>query len=114
MKTQTILTTWFPRVLAIIFIAFLVLLSFDVFSLNGSVLEKMGGFLVENIPAILLVIALVLAWKKPITGGAIFVVMGIIFTIFYRTYQRWDTFVLISVPLLLIGFLFLLNKNEHN
>lgn len=114
MKIQKVLTIWFPRVLAIIYTLFIALLSFDVFSMDGSIIEKMGGLLIENIPTILLLIALFFAWKKPITGGAIFIVLSILFTFFFKTYQRWDAFVLISFPLLLVGGLFLLNKNEHN
>jgi len=113
MKNQ-ILTTWVPRVLAIVYILFIALLSFDVFSVDASIIDKMGGFLAENIPTLLLIIALVLAWKKSTVGGAMFIVLSVIFTCFFSTYQRWDAFILISFPLLLIGGLFLLNKNEHN
>ncbi len=114
MKTQQVLTTWVPRVLAIVYILFIALLSFDVFSVDASLLEKSGGFLMENIPTLLLVVALILAWKKSTVGGTMFIVLSVIFTCFFRTYQRWDAFILISFPLLLIGGLFLLNKNEHN
>jgi hypothetical protein len=114
MKIQYIVTNWFPKALAVLYILFIALLSFDVFIMNVSLVEKMGGFVIENIPTILLLIALSFAWKKPIAGGVMFLVMSILFTLFFRTYQRWDTFFLISVPLLLIGGLFLLNKNEYN
>lgn len=114
MKIKQMLTIWFPRILTILFISFLVLLSFDVFGMNGSLLEKIGGFLMHNISAIFLIVILFYAWKKPRTGGFLFIVMSIIFTIYYGTYHRWDTFILISFPLLLSGTLFLLNKDEHN
>lgn len=98
----------------ILFISFFILLSFDVFSMEGSLLEKIGGFLMHNIPTIFLIIILLYSWKKPRTGGIIFVVLGIIFTVCYGTYKNWNQFVLISFPLLLSGVLFLLNKDEHN
>jgi ABC-type sulfate transport system permease subunit len=66
----------------------------------------------ENIPALLLVIALIFAWKKPVIGGILFVIIGAFFTVFYNTYQRWDTFVLISLPIFLIGLLFLSNSSS--
>jgi hypothetical protein len=65
-------------------------------------------------PAILLIIILFIAWKKERAGGGLFIVMAALFTCFFGTYERWDTFVLISFPLLLIGGLFLLNKDGHN
>lgn len=112
MKIQQILTIWFPAVLAVAYIIFLVLLSLDVFDMNASLLEKIGGFLIQNIPTAILVVALFLAWKEPMAGGIIFIIMGVLFTLFYGTYRRWDTFVLLSFPLLLIGVLFLLNKEK--
>jgi uncharacterized membrane protein YobD (UPF0266 family) len=109
MKTKTLLTVWLPRVLAIACIIFFGLFSLDVFSVDTSVSENIVGFLIQNIPTALLIIALVFAWKKPVIGGIIFVALGVFFTVFYNTYQRWDTFVLISLPLLLTGGLFILN-----
>lgn len=114
MNIKKILTIWFPRILMIIFVSFLVLLSFDVFSMDGSLLDKIGGFFMHNIPTIFLIIVLFYSWKKPRTGGIIFIIMSIIFTVYYGTYHRWDLFVLISLPLLLSGVLFLFNKDEHN
>lgn len=112
MKTQQILTDLVPKVLAIVYIIFIALLSLDVFNADASLLEKMGGLIIHNITTIILLAALFLAYKKPRVGGSMFILMSIIFTFFFKTYERWDTFVLISFPLLLIGILFLLN--EHN
>ena len=114
MKTQQVLTVWFPRVLAVAYALFIALFSFDVFSSDSSLLDKLGGFLIHNIPTFVILFALWLSWKKPMYGGATFIVISAIFTIFFRTYQRWDTFVLISAPILLIGILFILNKKIIN
>ncbi|MFZ2390651.1 MAG: hypothetical protein WAW15_02455 [Minisyncoccales bacterium] len=113
-KAKQMLTVWLPRVLTIVYISFFVLLSLDVFNSTATVLEKMGGFLMHNIPTILLIVSLAYAWKKTRTGGIIFIILGIAFSFFYGTYERLDTFMLISFPLLLTGTLFLLNKDEHN
>lgn len=113
MKTQQVLTVWFPRVLAVVYALLIALFSFDVLSMEGSLLEKLGGFLIHNIPTFIILFALYLSWKKPMYGGATFIVISAFFTIFFRTYQRWDTFVLISAPILLIGVLFILNKENN-
>jgi hypothetical protein len=112
MKTQQMLTVWFPRVLVVVYTLFIALLSFDVFQSDASLLENIGGFLMHNIPTFVLIFALYLSWKNPIKGGIAFVVISVVFTIFFKTYERWDTFVLISFPLLLVGALFLLNKKN--
>ena len=114
MKAKQMLTVWLPRVLVIVYISFFVLLSLDVFSSTATLWEKLGGFFMHNIPTILLIVSLAYAWKKTRTGGIIFLILGILFSIFYGTYERLDTFVLISLPLFLTGTLFLLNKDEHN
>ncbi|MFA5431905.1 MAG: hypothetical protein WC319_03420 [Candidatus Paceibacterota bacterium] len=114
MKIKKILIFCFPLVLAIIYTVFIAILSFDVFDVNASLLEKIGGFVMHNIPTIILLIALFFVWKNILISGAMFLSIFILFTIFFKTYQRWDAFVLISVPLLIIGGLFLLNKKDEN
>ena len=104
---------WFPRVLSLLFIFFILMFSFDVFSMEGTFLAKTGGFLMHNIPTIVLAIALAFAWKKEEMGGYLFIFLGLFSICFFKTYERWDTFLLISFPAILIGILFLLNKKHE-
>lgn len=106
------ITYWLPRVIALLFLAFLVLFSFDVFGMEGTLFQKTGGFLVHNIPVIIFALLLVFAWKEEKKGGYLFIVLGIAFTFFFKTYQRIDTFLLISFPVILVGILFILNKQN--
>lgn len=99
---------WLPRSLAIFFISFLMIFSFDVFSMEGSFLTKIGGFLIHNIPVFFLTFLLILAWKKEKIGGLLFMFTGIVMTIFFRTYQDISTLLLISAPPIVIGVLFFL------
>lgn len=80
--------------------------------MNGTFIEKLGGFAVQNIPTVLLVITLLIAWKKEKAGGGLFIAMAALFTCFFNTYGRWDSFLLISFPLLLTGILFLFGENK--
>jgi hypothetical protein len=98
---------WIPRVLAIVFIAFLLLFGLDVFSGEGPFLNKLGGFFVHSIPALILILTLIIAWSRPLIGGCIFILGGIAFTIFFRTYRSFPTFLLLTVSLVLIGILFI-------
>ncbi|MFZ3054481.1 MAG: hypothetical protein WA091_00660 [Minisyncoccales bacterium] len=103
---------WLPRVIAVLFVILVLLFSFDVFSSEGSFLEKMEGFLIQNIPTIILALSLAFAWKEEKKGGYLFIILALAFTAFFKTYERMDTFLLISFPLILIGALFILNKKE--
>jgi len=100
---------WLPRTIIILLILFMLLLSFDVFGMEGSLLEKIGGFLIHNIPVFVLSLLLFFAWRKERAGGILFILIGLFFTFFFRTYQRIDTFLLISFPPILAGVLFILN-----
>ncbi len=91
----------FPRILAIIYILFIIF-----FSLNST----QTGIISKIMPALLLIILLILVWKKNISGGSIFILIGIVFTISLNTMRTLLTFLLISFPPLLIGILFLLER----
>lgn len=100
---------WLPRIIAIIFIFFLSIFSLDVFSMEGTFLQKMEGLLMHNIPTLILIFLLIFAWKRELIGGIIFIAIGILFTAYFNTYQRIDSFILISIPPMLAGALFILS-----
>lgn len=59
---------WAPRILAIFFTLFIMLFSLDVFDGTSSFLDQMIGFFMHNIPAFVIILVIVLAWKKDIVG----------------------------------------------
>ena len=103
---------WAPRVLAILFIAFLSIFALDVFGEGYGFLELLIALFMHLIPALILVGVLWVAWRREKVGGIIFVIIGFLFTIFFRTYSNLIGFLLISFPVFLIGFLFWINKPE--
>lgn len=103
---------WSPRIIIIILICIVVLFSLDVFEMEGSFSEKIGGFLMHNIPAILLGLLLIFSWKKEKAGGIAFIILGTIFTVFFKTYEAIGIFLLISLPPIVSGFLFLLHDQK--
>jgi len=98
-----------PRILAILYIAFISLFALDVFGEGYGFWGTTLALFMHLIPSFILILCLVLAWKKPIIGGAIFVVLGIIFTLWFRTYQRIEVFLIISLPLFVIGIFFIVD-----
>ncbi len=101
---------WVPRIIAIAFILFLMLFTFDVFSLSGGVLEKIGGFLIHALPAILLAAFLALFWNRLLVCGWFFIGAAVFFTFFFNTYTGAVNFLVITFPLLLTGLLFLISR----
>jgi len=98
-----------PRILAILYIAFISLFALDVFESGYGWLRTMVALFMHLIPSFILIASLVLAWKKPKIGGAIFVALGIVFTFFFRTYRELGVFLMISFPLLVVGGLFIID-----
>jgi len=91
------LKLWIPRILSIIYILFISLFALDA--------EFGLGLLMHLLPTFVLIGALVLAWKRPFAGGLVFIILAVIFTIYFNTYES-VAFFFISLPLLIIGGLF--------
>jgi hypothetical protein len=86
------------------------LFSFDVFSMGSGVLEQIGGFLIHSIPSIAMAVILGIFWSRPLFLGWIFIGIAVILTVWFNTYVRMESFLMISAPPLAAGILFLLEK----
>jgi hypothetical protein len=98
---------WAPRLAAILIIVFVSLFSLDVFEMEASPLELLGGFLIHNIPSISMLVLLLFAWKRPVVGFVSFLVTAILFTIFFvRDVYSLPNLLLFVFPILLVAGLF--------
>jgi hypothetical protein len=79
----------------------------DVFSIDAPWQELLGGFLMHLIPSFVTIIAGIVAWRNPKIGGILLILIGITFSISFRNISA---FLLIALPLILIGALFLWKK----
>lgn len=114
---------WTPRILSIFFILFLILFSLDIFDLDLNFWQTILGLLIHNIPAFILIIILIISWKKEVVGGIIFTLFGTFFlgrvlmTILSRPPYEWQMLLGISpitLPAILIGILFLIGWQQKN
>jgi uncharacterized membrane protein len=53
------------------------------------------------------------AWRWPIIGGWLLFIMGVVFTMMFDTYENILAFSLISLPVLIVGILFLMGGNRR-
>jgi uncharacterized membrane protein YidH (DUF202 family) len=75
--------------------------------MEASPLELLGGFLVHNIPSIVMIVLLVFAWKRPAVGFVAFAIAAALFAIFFvRDIYALPNLLLFVLPILLIAFLF--------
>ncbi|MFH0906545.1 MAG: hypothetical protein V1824_04375 [archaeon] len=117
---------WTPRILSILFIVFLSLFSLDVFDIPSlSFWQIIVGLFMHNIPSIILIIILIIAWKSEIVGAIAFILAGLLYIsqiiISGITSNNFEWYMLsysliIALPALLIGILFLIGwiKKKKN
>lgn len=113
---QTFKFIWIPRIVMIVFIVFVSMFSLDVFSGNAPFVDKLAGFLIHMIPSFVLILLLVLTWNRPLAAGYLFIIMGIIFTFYFKTYDQLVSLLTISLVPILTGLLFfvpsIIKKNK--
>ena len=101
---------WLPRFLAIISLLFMTVFSFDVFGGEESFGLKMLGFLVHNIPVLILVAVLIIAWKWEMAGGFLFILASISGTVFFHSFSGNPGSLIVIAPFLIIGILFIIHS----
>ncbi|MBN2117345.1 MAG: hypothetical protein JW730_12275 [Anaerolineales bacterium] len=98
---------WAPRLAALLIIFFVSLFSLDVFEMDASPLELLGGFLIHNIPSIAMLVLLLFAWKRPVVGFVAFLIAAAVFAFFFvRDIHSLPNLLLFVLPILLIACLF--------
>jgi hypothetical protein len=107
------LLTWLPRTLTITFILFISLFSLDAFSEPNSFWMNLLAFFIHLTPSFVLLIILLISWKRKLIGGIAFIAIAIIFTFAFHTYEDIITLLLISLPPLAIGILYLIDYKKN-
>ncbi len=93
---------WIPRVLGIAIAVFLALFA---------TAEPFA--LMQLVPSFLILLVVLIAWKKDLLGLLGFLVLGILATFFFHTYTKTLNFVIISVPFFLVSVFYLRNFLEQ-
>lgn len=100
--------SWAPRVFALCVIGFLSLFALDAFEEKGSLVRILTGFVIHLVPSMILVLVLVLAWRRPWIGALMFGMAALGYALSAgRAHLDWIAF--ISGPLLLTAVLFFLS-----
>jgi hypothetical protein len=78
----------------------------SIFALDA-IADSPIAFIMHLVPTFILVAAIMLAWRNSRAGGIAFIVLGIVFTLWFHTFRHALSFMLLSVPLVVLGTLFL-------
>jgi len=131
METSENTFHWLPRTLCVLGILFISLISFNVFTTELTIWQQLSAFFIHNIPSIVLLLVLIVAWKWEFTGGIIFTLIGLGTAplIFQHNYQNINNnsvstsliiVLLINFPFVVVGILFIVShflskkKNQLN
>jgi len=118
METNSKLLVWLPRVLCILAILFISMFALDAFDPQNPFGQQILDFLMHMIPSFILILLLAIAWKRELTGGIIFGLLGLSTAPFIYTlnYHRSHSVALslgivcmVCLPFFVVGILFILN-----
>jgi hypothetical protein len=101
---------WTPRLLAILFAAFLSLFSLDAFELGSGPWTTVSALVIHLIPTTLLVLALVITWRWERVGAWLFFSLALFLVAAFGRGSELITYwylLQLAAPLVLIGVLFL-------
>jgi hypothetical protein len=96
---------WAPRVLAILFIAFVSMFSLDVFGVGYSFWETVVAFTMHNMPSFILIACVILAWRWPWIGSMGFLAFAIWYVATTHGFD-WSVYALLAGIPALIGLLY--------
>lgn len=104
---------WAPRLLCVLFTAFISLFALDVFEGHQSIWQTTVALLIHLIPSAVLLALLAVAWRWEWLGAVAFPVLGMLYiTIAWGRFPLL-TYVIIAGPLFLAGGLFLVNWRRN-
>ena len=110
---------WSPRLLCLLFAAFISIFALDVFSDNLSFWQTVQTLAIHLIPSFVLLVVLVLAWRWEWIGATAFAAAGLLYiawvvarsSIPVATRLEWVA--LIAVPAFVLAALFLIDWRKH-
>lgn len=98
---------WTPRVLSILFICFISMFALDVFVEGRPWTEILVALLMHLIPAYVLILILVLAWRRPWVGTVAYAALAVAYAVMAWGRRSW--ILIIAAPLLVTACLFWLS-----
>ena len=100
---------WLPRILCLLFAAFLSVFALDVFGEGYGFWKTVLALLVHLIPTWIILIVLAISWRWEWVGAILFTALGVLYPVLFWGRFVWYVYLIMSGSLLLIGGLFLLN-----
>ena len=98
---------WTPRILGILAILFMMMFSMDCFEMGGT--DALICLLMHNIPAFIIILVLIIAWRWELLGGILFVIVSFAGAVYFNGFGKNPGVLPVMAPFLLTGVLFILH-----
>lgn len=99
---------WTPRILTLAFALFLSIFALDVFDMGLGVGGTVLALFVHLTPVFAVLLVLAIAWKREWVGAVLLPAFALLYLVWAWERFQWSSLVL-SVPLAVVGLLFLVN-----
>ena len=118
MKISTRVLYWLPRIICIIGILFISMFSIDALNSELTLWQQILSLSMHLIPSFVLILLLLLSWKRELIGGIIFMIIGLGFSpiIFIHNFKMnqsiWmslGVILVITIPFVIVGVLFIVS-----
>ena len=100
---------WLPRLSGLAFTLFLVLVASHVFSEGYRGQNLTNAFILQLIPAAIVLIFTIIGWRQSGWGAGLFAIIGAVYIIMSDSLP-WLTYVFVAGPMFLIALMFLADK----
>ncbi len=97
---------WIPRILCLLFAAFISLFALDVFEGSHGFWQTVLAFLIHLIPTAIVLALLAICWRWDWIGGVVFPGLGLLYVVMFWGRFPWSAYALIVGPLMILGALF--------
>lgn len=112
--TISVVVKWIPRILSLLLIALFFLMSFDMFTQDQfKLFEQSVGFVISNIPTVLLMLGLFVSWYKPLYGAIFYLFFGIIGTVFFNAMENPLIWAIITAPTVIIAIMYYVDSRSN-
>jgi hypothetical protein len=108
-KTMQRILFWTPRILTIVFTAFISIFALDVFGQGYTFWETVVALMMHMIPTLLILIALTVAWRWEWVGRVLFIALGVFYIASMWGRFPLSVYVVIAGPAFVVAGLFLVN-----
>lgn len=108
-RTTGRIVYWLPRILTILFAAFVSLFALDVFGEGLGFWGTLVALLMHLVPTAIILAVLAVAWRWEWVGALAYAALAVVYVVMVFGRFPLTTYVAISGPLVLIGALFLVN-----